>query len=159
MQPKAGEGGGRRYARGSRTRKPDAEQQGAHSTRFPAWVYPLAILIGAEIGAFTPPAPQAGKVEGAVPRGAGSRTHPVQSSRGALSTRFPVWVYPTAPLIGMLIPPPPPPPCCWRLNEPSHLDLCCLTHSLSSLHINVFPNDSLLKEKKQTTKCRLKFGA
>ena len=31
------------------------------------------------------------------------------------------------------------------LNEPSHLDLCCLTFSLSALHINVFPSDSSLK--------------
>ena len=41
-----------------------------------------------------------------------------------------------------------------HINEPSHLELCCLTLSLSTLHINVFPNDSLLKkkkEKKQTT--------
>ena len=29
--------------------------------------------------------------------------------------------------------------------ESSDLDLCCLTLSLSTLHINVFPNDSLLK--------------
>ena len=33
------------------------------------------------------------------------------------------------------------------LNEPSHLDLCCLTFSLSTSHINVFPNDSLFKWK------------
>ena len=32
-----------------------------------------------------------------------------------------------------------------RLNEPSHLDLCCLTFNLSTLHINVFLNDSLLR--------------
>ena len=39
-----------------------------------------------------------------------------------------------------------------RLNEPSHLDLRCLTFSLSTSHINVFPNDSLFKiKKKQTT--------
>ena len=31
------------------------------------------------------------------------------------------------------------------LNEPSHLDLRCLTFRLSTLHINVFPSDSLLK--------------
>ena len=39
-------------------------------------------------------------------------------------------------------------------NEPSHLDLHCLTFSLSTLHINFFPSDSLLKKKrrkKQTT--------
>ena len=54
-------------------------------------------------------------------------------------------------------------------NEPSHLDLRCLTFSLSTLHINFFPNDSLLEKKtkkknnKTTTtketddKCRLKF--
>ena len=49
-----------------------------------------------------------------------------------------------------------------RLNEPSHLDLCCLTVSLSTLHINVFPNDSLLKKKKKKKadyECRLKYGA
>ena len=52
-----------------------------------------------------------------------------------------------------------------RLNEPSHLDLRCLTFSLSTLHINVFPNDSLLKKKKKKKKkktddkCLLKFGA
>ena len=34
--------------------------------------------------------------------------------------------------------------------EPSHLDLCCLTFSLSTLHINFFSNDSLLKEKQMT---------
>ena len=32
-----------------------------------------------------------------------------------------------------------------KLNEPSHLDLRCLTFSLSTLLINVFPNDSLIK--------------
>ena len=36
-------------------------------------------------------------------------------------------------------------------KEPSHLDLRCLTFSLSTLHINFFPSDSLLKNKKQTT--------
>ena len=49
-----------------------------------------------------------------------------------------------------------------RLNEPSHLDLRCLTFSLSTLHINVFLNDSLLKKKKKKKaddKYRLKFGA
>ena len=50
-----------------------------------------------------------------------------------------------------------------RLIEPSHLDLRCLTFSLSTLHINVFPNDSLKKKKKKKKKkaddkCRLKFG-
>ena len=30
-------------------------------------------------------------------------------------------------------------------DEPFHLDLCCLQKSLSTLHMNVFPNDSLLK--------------
>ena len=44
-----------------------------------------------------------------------------------------------------------------RLNELSHLDLCCLTFSLSTLHINDFPNDSFLK--KEDDRCRLKFGA
>ena len=38
-----------------------------------------------------------------------------------------------------------------RLNEPSHLDLCSLTYSLSTLHINVFPSDSFVKIKTQTT--------
>ena len=42
-------------------------------------------------------------------------------------------------------------------NEPSHLDLRCLTFSLSTLHINFFPSDSLFK-KKADNKCRLKFG-
>ena len=36
-------------------------------------------------------------------------------------------------------------------NEPSHLDLRCLTFSLSALHINFFPFDSLLKKKKKQT--------
>ena len=31
--------------------------------------------------------------------------------------------------------------------QSSHLDLRCLTFSLSTLHINVFPSDSLLKSK------------
>ena len=39
-----------------------------------------------------------------------------------------------------------------RLSEPSHLDLRCLTFSLSTLHINVFPSDSLLKQKKKKKK-------
>ena len=30
-------------------------------------------------------------------------------------------------------------------DETAHLDLGCFTCSLSTLHINVFPNDSLLK--------------
>ena len=38
-------------------------------------------------------------------------------------------------------------------NEPSHQDLCCLTFSLSTLHINFFPKDSLLKNKRKE-----KFG-
>ena len=49
-----------------------------------------------------------------------------------------------------------------RLNEPSHLDLRCFTFSLSTSHINVFPNENLLKKKKKKKadgKCRLKFGA
>ena len=33
-------------------------------------------------------------------------------------------------------------------NEPSHLDLCCLTFNLSTLHIN-FPCDYLLRKKKK----------
>ena len=52
-----------------------------------------------------------------------------------------------------------------RLNEPSHLDLRSLIFSLSTLHINVFTNNSLLKKKKKKKKkkkaddkCRLKFG-
>ena len=32
-------------------------------------------------------------------------------------------------------------------HEPSHLDLRCLTFSLSTLHINFLPNDSLLEKK------------
>ena len=47
-------------------------------------------------------------------------------------------------------------------NEPSHPDLRCLTVSLSTLHINLFPTDSLLKKKKKKKAydmCRLKFGA
>ena len=47
-------------------------------------------------------------------------------------------------------------------NEPSHLDLCCLTFSLSTLHINYFPSDTLFKKKQQKKKtddkCCLKFG-
>ena len=39
--------------------------------------------------------------------------------------------------------------------EPSHLDLRCLTFSLSTLHIN-FSSDKLLKKKSR--RCRLKFG-
>ena len=31
-----------------------------------------------------------------------------------------------------------------RLNEPSHLDLRCLTFCLSTLHINVFQSDGLI---------------
>ena len=42
--------------------------------------------------------------------------------------------------------------CKQRKNEPSPLDLRCLTFSLSILHINFFPIESLLKTKpKQTT--------
>ena len=36
--------------------------------------------------------------------------------------------------------------------EPSHLDLRCLTFSLSTLHMNFFSSDSLLRKEKQTTK-------
>ena len=36
-------------------------------------------------------------------------------------------------------------------NEPSHQDLRCLTFSLSTLRINLFPIDSLLKKTKQMT--------
>ena len=49
-------------------------------------------------------------------------------------------------------------------NEPSHLDLCCLTFILSTLYINFFPSDSLLKKKKKRKKkkaddkVRLEFG-
>ena len=32
-------------------------------------------------------------------------------------------------------------------KEPSHLDLRCLTFSLSTLHINHFPTESLFKKK------------
>ena len=35
--------------------------------------------------------------------------------------------------------------------ESSHLDLCCLTFSLSTLHINFLSSNSLLKKEKQTT--------
>ena len=49
--------------------------------------------------------------------------------------------------------------CKQQRYEPSQLDLRCLTFSLSTLHINVFPNKSLLKKKKADDKCRLKFGA
>ena len=38
-----------------------------------------------------------------------------------------------------------------RWDEPSHLDLRCLTFSLSTLHINFFPSDSLFKKKKKQT--------
>ena len=44
------------------------------------------------------------------------------------------------------------------LYEPSHLDLRCLTFSLSILGINFFSSDYLLKKKKADDKCRLKFG-
>ena len=43
-------------------------------------------------------------------------------------------------------------------HEPSNLDLRCLTFSLSTLHINFFPSDSLFN-KRADDKCRLKFGA
>ena len=43
-------------------------------------------------------------------------------------------------------------------NEPSHLDLRCLTFSLSLLHINFFRNDTLLEKQNVDDKCRLKFG-
>ena len=49
-------------------------------------------------------------------------------------------------------------------NEPSHLDLSCLTISLLILHKNIFLSDTLLKKKKKKKKkkaedkCRLKFG-
>ena len=46
--------------------------------------------------------------------------------------------------------------------EPSHLDLRCLTVSLSTLRINFFSSDSLLKKKKKKKtaddKCRLKLA-
>ena len=42
-------------------------------------------------------------------------------------------------------------------NEPSYLDLCCLTFSLLTLHINFFATDSLLR-KGADDKCCLKFG-
>ena len=45
-----------------------------------------------------------------------------------------------------------------RLIEPSHLDLRCLKFNLSTLHINVFPNNNLSKYKKADDKFRLKFG-
>ena len=43
-------------------------------------------------------------------------------------------------------------------NEPSHLDLCCLTFRRSTLLINFFPRDNLLKLKADD-KCRLKFDS
>ena len=43
------------------------------------------------------------------------------------------------------------------LNEPSYLDLRCLTFSILTLHINFFPSDSLLKIEADD-KCRLNFG-
>ena len=43
-------------------------------------------------------------------------------------------------------------------NEPSHQDLCCLTFLISTLHINYFSIDSLLKIKADD-QCHLKFGA
>ena len=42
-------------------------------------------------------------------------------------------------------------------NEPSHLGLCCLTFSFSTLHINFFPMDSWFRTKADD-KC-LKFGS
>ena len=47
-------------------------------------------------------------------------------------------------------------------NESSHQGLPCLTVSLSTLHINFFLIDSLLKKKKKKNadnKCSVKFGA
>ena len=45
-------------------------------------------------------------------------------------------------------------------NELSHLDLHCLTFSLSTTLINFFPSGSLLKKKKKKAddKCAPKFG-
>ena len=43
-----------------------------------------------------------------------------------------------------------------RLNEPSHLELRCLTFCLSTLHTNAFPNDSLLKKNKKKKKKKKK---
>ena len=42
--------------------------------------------------------------------------------------------------------------------ELSHQGLCCLTFSLSALHI-IFPIDILLKKSKADDKCSLKCGA
>ena len=41
----------------------------------------------------------------------------------------------------------------------THQDLHCLTVSLSTLHKNHFPIDSLLKKKQKDDKYSLKFGA
>ena len=43
-------------------------------------------------------------------------------------------------------------------NEPSHLGLRCLTFSVSTLHINFFPMDSLFRTKTDD-KCRLNFDS
>ena len=42
-------------------------------------------------------------------------------------------------------------------NEPSHRDLRCLTFSLSTLHINLIPINTFVKNKADD-KCRLTFG-
>ena len=44
-----------------------------------------------------------------------------------------------------------------RLNEPSHLDLCCFTFSLLALHKRLSKH-RFVKIKKKVDKCRLKFG-
>ena len=41
-------------------------------------------------------------------------------------------------------------------NEPSNVDLRCLKFSLSTLHINLFPSDSLLRKKKKKKKKKKK---
>ena len=43
-------------------------------------------------------------------------------------------------------------------NELSHLGLCYLTFSFSTLHINFFTMDSLFR-RKADDECRLKFGS
>ena len=46
---------------------------------------------------------------------------------------------------------------CKQHSEPSHMDLRCLTSSLSTLQLNLIPSDSLLKNKTDDI-CRLKCG-
>ena len=116
MHPKASEGGaaprGRRHAWGSRTRKPDAEQQGGAFDPLSGVGIPRGYINWCVHLPPPPLRPKPARVEGAIPRAAG-RSHAVYAearrtqcrAAGPLSTRFPVWVYPPAPLNGMLSPP------------------------------------------------------